>query len=80
MAIASVVGRDLRGLHVLECGLGALREAGIDVISAHQTTRTVDAQFVINRDDFETAVKVLHGTFISSDSAKKADSPLKTAA
>ncbi|WP_375256974.1 aspartate kinase [Citreimonas sp.] len=63
-AIASVIGRDLRGLHVLERGLGALREATIDVISAHQTTRTVDAQFVISRDDFEKTVKVLHDTFM----------------
>ncbi|QFS84236.1 Bifunctional aspartokinase/homoserine dehydrogenase 1 [Roseivivax sp. THAF40] len=63
-AIVSVIGRDLRGLHVLERGLGALREAGIDVISAHQTTRTVDAQFVVNRDDRDTCVKILHDTFM----------------
>lgn len=63
-AIVSVIGRDLRGLHVLERGLGALREADIDVISAHQTTRTVDAQFVVNRDDRDTCVKVLHDTFM----------------
>ncbi|MBS0126608.1 aspartate kinase [Thetidibacter halocola] len=63
-AIVSVIGRDLRGLHVLERGLGALREAGVDVISAHQTTRTVDAQFVIGRDDFDRSVKALHDTFM----------------
>ena len=63
-AIVSVIGRDLRGLHVLERGLGALREAGIDVISAHQTTRTVDAQFVVARDDRDTCVKILHDTFM----------------
>ena len=62
-AIVSVIGRDLRGLHVLERGLGALREAGVDVISAHQTTRTVDAQFVVTRDDLDTCIKVLHDTF-----------------
>lgn len=60
----SVIGRDLRGLHVLERGLGALREAGIDVISAHQTTRTVDAQFVVDREDRDTCVKILHDTFM----------------
>ncbi len=63
-AIVSVIGRDLRGLHVLERGLGALREAEIDVISAHQTTRTVDAQFVVNRDDCDACVKILHDTFM----------------
>ncbi len=63
-AIVSVIGRDLRGLHVLERGLGALREAGVDVISAHQTTRTVDAQFVVRRDAFDQSIKVLHDTFM----------------
>jgi aspartate kinase len=68
-SIVSVVGRDLRGLHVLERGLGALREAGVDVISAHQTTRTVDAQFVVPREAFETSVKVLHTVFFGSEKA-----------
>ncbi|WGW03533.1 aspartate kinase [Tropicibacter oceani] len=63
-AIVSVIGRDLRGLHVLERGLACLREAGIDVVSAHQTTRTVDAQFVIARDDFDASVKALHDRFM----------------
>ena len=62
-AIVSVIGRDLRGLHVLERGLGALREADVDVISAHQTTRTVDAQFVVSRADLDRSIKVLHDTF-----------------
>ncbi|MFZ7092915.1 aspartate kinase [Primorskyibacter sp. 2E233] len=74
-AIVSVIGRDLRGLHVLERGLGCLRKAGVDVVSAHQTTRTVDAQFVILRDDFDCAVKSLHDTFMG-----KAEKPLKQAA
>lgn len=63
-AIVSVIGRDLRGLHVLERGLGALRESDVDVISAHQTTRTVDAQFVVRRDDCDTTIRVLHDTFM----------------
>ena len=63
-AIVSVIGRDLRGLHVLERGLGSLREADVDVISAHQTTRTVDAQFVVRRDDCNASIKVLHDTFM----------------
>ncbi|SLN69762.1 Bifunctional aspartokinase/homoserine dehydrogenase 1 [Roseivivax jejudonensis] len=68
-AIVSVIGRDLRGLHVLERGLGALREEGVDVISAHQTTRTVDAQFVIHRDDRDRCIKALHDTFMGKGNA-----------
>lgn len=64
-AIVSVIGRDLRGLHILERGLGALREAGVGVISAHQTTRTVDAQFVVARKALETSIRTLHDTFIT---------------
>ncbi len=66
-AIVSVIGRDLRGLHVLERGLGALRKAGVDVISAHQTTRTVDAQFVVGREALETSIRSLHETFMPKD-------------
>ncbi|SFE46713.1 aspartate kinase [Roseivivax sediminis] len=68
-AIVSVIGRDLRGLHVLERGLAALREAGVDVISAHQTTRTVDAQFVVKRDDRDLCIKSLHDTFMGKGNA-----------
>ncbi|MHA6326868.1 aspartate kinase [Roseivivax sp. CAU 1753] len=66
-AIVSVIGRNLRGLHVLERGLAALREAEIDVISAHQTTRTVDAQFLVDRDNRDQCIKVLHDTFMGKD-------------
>ncbi len=68
-AIVSVIGRDLRGLHVLERGLACLREAGVDVVSAHQTTRTVDAQFVVHRDDRDLCIKSLHDTFMGKGGA-----------
>ncbi|MFD1341976.1 aspartate kinase [Litorisediminicola beolgyonensis] len=70
-AIVSVIGRDLRGLHVLERGLGALRGGEIDVISAHQTTRTVDAQFVVKRDDRDRSITVLHDTFMGKGDVAK---------
>ncbi|WP_372837210.1 amino acid kinase family protein, partial [Puniceibacterium confluentis] len=63
-AIVAVIGRDLRGLHVLERGLGALRKAGVEVISAHQTTRTVDAQFVVGRESLDRSIRALHETFM----------------
>ncbi|MHA6346207.1 aspartate kinase [Roseivivax sp. CAU 1761] len=70
-AIVSVIGRDLRGLHVLERGLGSLRDAGVDVVSAHQTTRTVDAQFVVQRDDRDRCIKALHDTFMGTGGASQ---------
>jgi aspartate kinase len=64
-AIVAVIGRELRGLHVLERGLSALRTAQLEVISAHQTTRTVDAQFVVPREALDRSIAVLHETFVS---------------
>ena len=59
---------------MLERGLAALREAGVDVISAHQTTRTVDAQFVVSRDACDKTIKVLHDTVMGvADPAPIAD-------
>lgn len=59
-AIASVIGRDLRGLNALLRGLRALDEAGIEVIAAQQPSRCVDVQYVIPRDGLNEAIKALH--------------------
>jgi aspartate kinase len=63
LSVASVIGRDLTGLHVLSRGLRALEEQGIEALSAQQTPRMVDVQFVVQRDDLDTAIRALHGLF-----------------
>ncbi|SFP80604.1 aspartate kinase [Tranquillimonas alkanivorans] len=60
LSIASVIGRDLGGLRLLSKGLDALDEAQVEVIAAHQNTRSVDVQFLVKREALDTAVKALH--------------------
>jgi aspartate kinase len=65
LSIASVIGRDMGGLRVLSRGLAALEGAGIDIVAAQQTTRRVDVQFVVGRDDLKAAIRALHAAIIN---------------
>ena len=67
MAIAAVIGRDLSGLSPLSCGLRALATADIEILAAHQTTRSVDVQFVIPRESRDAAIAALHEAFVSQE-------------
>lgn len=64
LSLVSPIGRDLKGLKVLSRGLGALEEAGIEVVAAHQTPRGVDVQFVIGADQMEVGITALHRALI----------------
>lgn len=66
-AIASVIGRDLNGQHILMRGLQALADAGIEVQAAQQPSRNVDAQFVLSRDDLDAAIAALHSALIAPE-------------
>src|SRR6056297_634302 len=64
LAIAAVIGRDLSGLNVLGQGLKALAEDGVEVLAAHQTTRSVDVQFVVPRESLAASIGALHGALL----------------
>ena len=68
-AIVSVIGRDLKGLKIMLRGLTALDNAGIEPISAQETGRGVDVQFVVKSDDKDEAIRVVHRTFIEESAA-----------
>jgi aspartate kinase len=68
-AVVAAIGRDLKGLKVLLRGLQALDEAGIEPISAHETGRNVDVQFVVPYEAKDAAMKVLHRACIENASA-----------
>jgi aspartate kinase len=70
LGMASVVGRDLRGLSVLQRGLQAIDEAGMASVGASQGPRNVDVQFIMERDDLAPAIKALHKAFIEEDGDK----------
>jgi aspartate kinase len=42
-----------------------LEGAGIDIVAAQQTTRRVDVQFVVGRDDLKAAIRALHAAIIN---------------
>lgn len=64
LAIAAVIGRDLSGLNVLGEGLKALSRDGVEVLAAHQTTRSVDVQFVVPRQSLAASIGALHGALL----------------
>lgn len=70
LSVVSPIGRDLSGLRVLGRGLAALDAAGIEVIAAHQTPRSVDVQFVIGSRDMEAGIAALHRALIEEEAAQ----------
>lgn len=64
LAMASIIGRDLRGLSVLTRGLQALATAGMACLGASQGPRNVDVQFILEREDLQPAIKALHKQLI----------------
>ncbi|MBN2906963.1 MAG: aspartate kinase [Rhodobacteraceae bacterium] len=74
LAVVAAIGRDLSGLRVLLRGLSALEDAGIDLVAVQQTTRDVDAQFVVPRERMEDAIRALHAVLVEgrTDAARLA--------
>lgn len=63
LALVSVLGRDLSGLHVLSNGLKALEAERLTPLGATQGPRNVDTLFILNRSDRDTAIAALHRAF-----------------
>ncbi|WP_101067183.1 aspartate kinase [Roseovarius salinarum] len=80
MSIASVIGRDLKGLNVLGEGLKALAAADIEVLGAHQTTRSVDVQFAVPRESHDAAIGALHAALVPQEPAETPEAPAAKAA
>jgi len=70
LSVVSPIGRDLKGLKVLSRGLLALEEAGIEVVAAHQTPRSVDVQFVLPVADLEAGIRALHRALVEKDTSR----------
>ncbi len=64
LSMASVIGRDLKGLSVLTRGLQAIADAGFECLGASQGPRNVDVQFVLEREHLKPAIRALHGAFV----------------
>ncbi len=70
LGIVSVIGTNMRIPGFLSRAAKALYEAGINVLALDQTLRQVNIQFVVERDSFELAQKVLHHEFVELKNAK----------
>ncbi|MDE4099094.1 MAG: aspartate kinase [Pseudophaeobacter sp. bin_em_oilr2.035] len=66
LSLISVVGRDLSGLHVLARGMNALEKKDILPRGATQGPRNVDTQFILQREDKDAAIALLHSEFFGS--------------
>lgn len=64
VAIVSVIGRELHGLHVMLNALTALKQAGIEPLGAHETGRGVDVQIVVETEAMDQAIRSLHRNLI----------------
>ncbi len=64
VAIVSAIGSDMQVPGLLARAVTALAESGISVVAMHQSMRQVDMQFILDDDDYEKAVKSLHGRLI----------------
>ncbi len=60
VAVVSAIGSDMKVPGMLAKTVSALSAANISILAMHQSIRQVDMQFVIDEDDYETAVKSLH--------------------
>lgn len=60
VAIVSAIGSDMQVSGILAKAVGALAESRISVLAMHQSMRQVDMQFVVNEEDYDSAIKGLH--------------------
>ena len=80
MALASVVGRDLRGLRCARRGLAALEDAGVEVLALQDNGRAVDVQFLVPAESLEAAVKALHRELVETQDAAETPARIHEAA
>ncbi len=70
LGIVSVIGTNMRIPGFLASAARVLFEAGINVLALDQTLRQVNIQFMVERESFEEAQKVLHHEFVEKKHQK----------
>jgi aspartate kinase len=66
VSLVSAIGRNLRDGSVLTDAIGALTEAGIRPLGVHDLLRKVDLQVIVEPDDFDRTISVLHRGLVES--------------
>lgn len=66
VALVSAIGSDLNIPGMLAKTVSAIAESQVSVLAIHQSMRQVDMQFIVNENEYETAVKALHASLIEA--------------
>ena len=66
VAMVAAIGSDISEPGLVPRALLALEEAGIGMIAIQHQIRNVDVQFIIGREDFDRAVRVLHEALVEN--------------
>lgn len=73
LALVAAIGSDISRQGLVPRALEALEEAGILMLAIQHQVRNVDVQFIIERQDFEQAVQVLHAALVENASVSVAE-------
>lgn len=73
VAMVSAIGSDISAPGLVAQAMAALTEAGITVIGLQHQIRNVDVQFLIEKADFDGAVRALHEALIENGQAAAAE-------
>jgi aspartate kinase len=68
-AMVAAIGSDISAPGLVVRSLDALDQAGVPVLALQHQVRNVDMQFVIERGDFDEAVRALHLALVENGSA-----------
>ncbi|WDI30273.1 aspartate kinase [Hyphococcus flavus] len=73
VAVLSVIGSDLNRSGLTSTAVSALAKEGIELLGMQQPMRHVDIQFVIDAEDYDKGVAVLHRVLVENtdDTAKR---------
>lgn len=69
-AMVAAIGSDISARGLVARALDALDRAGITVLALQHQVRNVDVQFIIERDSFDEAVRVLHAVLVENTEAE----------
>ncbi|MCF8057173.1 MAG: aspartate kinase [Desulfocapsa sp.] len=64
VAIVSAIGSDMKVPGILAKAVNALADENVSILAMHQSMRQVDMQFVINEDDYDSAIRSLHKNLV----------------
>ncbi|BBC74256.1 aspartate kinase [Altererythrobacter sp. B11] len=68
-AMVATIGSDISEPGLVPRALSALDEAGVGMIAIQHQIRNVDVQFIVERSDFDKAIKALHVELVESADA-----------